>query len=222
MDVKLFVLRVRVCLVVPPHCRDASIRYHSVPAQAEGPPGAAACLQRRELNKCARAQLQQQKDAGKGSDDGHAAEHSHGDGELGHQLELGVSMIFSHHEVIRGLPHELVEVHAGAGGWVQGPVRGAGQARLGAEGAARQAGRWARQAGWDGSWCYRVSHCVVDGLLAHREACWTLFNAALLKEVVPRVALCKTGEVHESTSTQKNHKSRSRTTSVGNGKQTPA
>lgn len=210
MDVKVFVLRVCVCLFVPQHCWDASVGYHSVSPQAEGPPGAAACLQRWELNECAWAQLQQQEDAGKGSDNGHAAEHSNGDGKLGLQLELRFDIILSHHVVIRGLPHVLVEVQAGARDRVQGRVRGAGQARLGAEGAARQAGRWARQAGWDGSWCYRVSHCVADGLLAHREARWTFFNAALLKEVVPRVALCKTGKLYRSASTQKTQEQKQR------------
>lgn len=208
--VKLFVLRVSVCLFVPQHCWDASVGHHSVPPQAEGPPGAAARLQRGELNERARAQLQQQEDAGEGSDNGHAAEHGDGDGKLGRQLERRVAVSLSHHVVVRGLPHVLAEVRAGVGDGVQGPVGGAGQARMGAEGAARQAGRWALQAGWDGSWCYGVSHCVVDGLLAHREAFWTLFNAALPKEVVPRVALWKTRKLYRSASAQKTQEQRQR------------
>lgn len=191
MDVKLVVLRVRVPLLVPPHCWDSSVRHHPVSPQAEGAPGAAACLQRWKLNEGARAQLEQQEDAGKGSDNGHAAEHGDGDGKLGCQLELRLSVMLSRHEVIGGLPHVLVEVHAGAGERVQGAVRGARQTRLGAEAAAGQAGWWARQAGGDGGWCYRVAHCVVEGLVAHRKARWTFFYTALLKEVVARVALCK-------------------------------
>lgn len=191
MDVKLVVLRVRVALVVPPHCRDSSVRHHPVSPQAEGAPGAAACLQRWKLNERARAQLEQQEDAGEGSDNGHAAEHSDGDGELGRQLEVRLPVRLGRHEVIRGLPHVLVEVHAGAGERVQGAVRGAGQTRLGAEAAACEAGRRARQAGGDGSWCYGVAHRVVEGLLAHRKARWTFFYAALLEEVEARVALCK-------------------------------
>lgn len=97
----------------------------------------------------------------------------------------------SRHEVIRGLPHVLVEVHAGTGERVQGAVRWARQTHPGAEAAASEAGWWARQAGGDGSWCYGVAHCVVEGLAAHRKARWTFFYTALLKEVVPRVALCK-------------------------------
>lgn len=97
-------------------------------------------------------------------------------------------------------------MHAGAGERVQEAVRGARQARLGAEAAASEAGPWARQAGWDGSWCYRVSHCVVDWLVAHRKACWTFFYTALLKEVVPRVTLCNTGKINRSTLKQKTQK----------------
>lgn len=191
MGVKLLVLRVRVPLVVPPHCWDSSVRHHPVPPQAEGAPGAAACLQRRKLNERARAQLEQQEDADKGSENGHAAEHSDGDGKLGGRLERRLSIRLSRHEVTRGFPHVLVEVHAGAGERVQGAVRWARQTRLGAEAAAREAGRWARQAGGDGGWCYGVAHGVGDGLAAHRKARWTFFYTALLKEVVPRVALCK-------------------------------
>lgn len=191
VDVKLVVLRVRVPLVIPPHRWDSSVRHHPVSPQAEGAPGAAAGLQRWELNERARAQLEQQEDAGEGSDDGHAAEHSDGDGELGRQLELRPSVGLSRHEVIRGLPHVLVEVHAGAGERVQEAVRWARQTRLGAEAAAREAGWWARQAGGDGRRGYRVAHCVVEGLVAHREARRTFLYAALLKEVEPRVALCK-------------------------------
>lgn len=191
VDVELVVLRVRVPLVIPPHCWDSSVRHHPVPPQAEGAPGAAACLQRWKLNERARAQLEQQEDAGEGSDNGHAAEHSDGDGELGRQLELRLSVRLSRHQVIRGLPHVLVEVHAGAGEGVQGAVGRARQARPGAEAAAREAGWWARQAGGDGGWCYGVAHRVVEGLAAHREARWTFFYTALLKEVVARVALCK-------------------------------
>lgn len=193
VDVKVVVLRVRVCLVVPPHGRDSSIGHHPVPPQAEGAPGAAACLQRWKLNERSGAQLQQQEDAGEGSDNGHAAEHGDGDGELGRQLTLRLSLTLSRHEVVGGLPHELVQVQAGAGQSVQGAVRGAGQAGLGAEAAAGQAGLRARQAGWDGSWSYGVPHRVAQGLLAHGEACRTFFDAALLKEVVARVALCNRG-----------------------------
>lgn len=197
-DVKVVVLRVRVRLVVPPHGRDSSIRHHPVPPQAEGTPGAAACLQRRELNERSGAQLQQQEDAGEGGDNGHAAEHGDGDGELGRQLQLRLSLALSRHEVVGGLPHVLVEVQAGAGERVQGAVRGAGQAGLGAEAAAGQAGRRARQAGWDGGWSDGVPHRVAEGLLAHGEARRTFFYTALLKEVVPRVALCNRGRADGS------------------------
>lgn len=88
MDVKLVILRVCVGLVIPPHCRDSSVCHHPVSSQAEGAPGAIACLQRWKLNERSRAQLEQQEDAGEGSDNGHAAEHSDGDGKLGCQLEV--------------------------------------------------------------------------------------------------------------------------------------
>lgn len=193
MDVKLVVLRVRVRLVISPHRWDSSIRHHPVPPQAEGAPGATACLQRRELNESARAQLQQQEDAGEGGDDGHAAEHGDGDGKLGHQLEILASAPLSLRGVFGGLPHVLGDVYASARERIQGVVRGAGQAGLGAEAAAGQAGLRARQAGWDGSWRYRVPQCVVDGLAAHRKAWRTFLHTALLKEVVPSVALWNTG-----------------------------
>lgn len=88
MDVKLVILRVCVGLVIPPHCWDSSVCHHPVSSQAEGAPGATACLQRWKLNERSRAQLEQQEDAGEGSDNGHAAEHSDGDGKLGCQLEV--------------------------------------------------------------------------------------------------------------------------------------
>lgn len=80
-------------------------------------------------------------------------------------------------------------MQAGARVGVQGAVRGAGQTGQRAEAAAGQAGLWAGQAGWDGSWFHKVSHCVVERLGAHREACWTFFHTALLKEVVACIAL---------------------------------
>lgn len=194
VDVKLVVLRVRVALVIPPHGWDSSVRHHPVSAQAEGAPGAAAGLQRWKLDERARAQLQQQEDAGEGRDDGHAAEHGDGDGQLGGQLEIRLSVGLGRHEVTRGLPHVLVEVHAGAGERVQGAVRGARQTGLGAEAAASEAGRGARQAGRDGGWGYGVAHGVVEGLLAHGEARRTFLYTALLEEVVAGVALCRRGK----------------------------
>lgn len=75
---------------------------------------------------------------------------------------------------------------------VQGAVKGAGQAGQGAEAAAGQAGRWAGQADLDGTWKYRVSNCVVEGLRAQGEAWRTFFYTGLLKEVESTVALCNT------------------------------
>lgn len=83
-------------------------------------------------------------------------------------------------------------MQAGARVGVQGAVRGTGQTGPRAEAAAGQAGLWAGQAGWDGSWFHKVSHGVVERLGAHREACWTFFHTALLKEVVACIALCNT------------------------------
>lgn len=192
VDAKLFVFGVCIYLFIPPHCRYASIWHHPISPKTEAASKAAASLQRGQLNKCTWAQLQQQEDASKGGDNGHAAEHSNGDGEPGGQLKLQSWVPLAHHEATRRLPHVLVEVQAGARDGVQGAVRGARQAGPRAEATAGQAGRWAGQAGWDGSWWYRVSHCVVEGLGAHWEACWTLVYTALLKEVVTRVAFWNT------------------------------
>lgn len=113
-------------------------------------------------------------------------------------MDLQCRVTLAHHEAARGLAHVLVEVQAGARDGIQGAVWEAGQAGPRAEAAARQAGRWAGQAGRDGSWCYKVSHCVVEGLGAHREACWTFFHTAFLEEVVAGVALYKTEKSTES------------------------
>ena len=198
MDVKLFVFGVCIYSFIPPHCRDAAVRHHSIPPKAEAAPETAASLQRRQLDERARAQLQQQEDASEGGDDGHAAKHGDGDGQPRAEVDLQSWVTLAHHEAARGLAHVLVEVQAGARDGIQGAVWEAGQAGPRAEAAAGQAGRWAGQAGWDGSWCYKVSHCVVDGLGAHREACWTFFHTALLEEVVAGVALCKTEKSTES------------------------
>lgn len=68
-------------------------------------------------------------------------------------------------------------------------MRGAGQADLRVEAAAGEAGRRAGQAGWDGNRFNEVSQSVVERLGAHRKACWTFFDAALLVEVEPWIAL---------------------------------
>lgn len=192
LDVKLFVFGVCVYAVIPPHCRDAAVRHHPVSPEAEGAPEAAAGLQGGQLDEGAGAQLQQQEDPGEGGDDGHAAEHGDGDGQLGAELQLQTGAPLAHHEAAGRLAHVLVEVDAGAGDGVQGAVGGAGQTGLRAEAAAGQAGRQAGQAGRDGGWRYKVSHCVVERLGADGEARWTFFHTALLKEVVAGVALCKT------------------------------
>lgn len=155
VDVKLFIFSVRI--FITPHCRDASVRHHPVT------PEAAASLQRGQLNEHTRAQLQQQENHSEGGDNGHAAERSDGDGKPGGELELRSRVALAHHEAAGRLPHVMVEVQAGARRGVQGGVKGAGQASPGAEAAAGQAGRWAGQTGWDGSWCYIISHCVVEG-----------------------------------------------------------
>lgn len=164
LDVKLFVFGVCIYPFIPPHCRDATVRNHSVSPQAEAAPDATASLQRWQLDECARADLQQQEDAGEGGNDGHAAEHSNGDWQPGAEVDLQCRVTVAHHEAARGLAHVLVEVQAGARDGIQGAVWEAGQASPRAEAAAGQAGRWTGQAGWDGSWCYKVSHCVVEGL----------------------------------------------------------
>lgn len=188
VDVKVVVLRVRVRLVVAPHCRNAPVRHHAVAPQAEAAAEAGAALQRGQLDDGARAHLQQQEDAGEGGDDGHAAEHGDGDGEPRGQLGVQLLVRLAHHEAAGRLAHVLGGVQARAGYGVQGAVARAGQAGVGAEAAAGQAGRRAGQAGRDGGWCYGVAHCVVEGLGAHGEACWTHLYAALLKEVVVAVA----------------------------------
>lgn len=147
VDVKLIVVGVRVYIVIPPHCRDASVRDHSISPKAEAAPEAFASLQRRQLNDRARAQLQEQEDSSEGGDNGHAAKHSDGDGKLGSQLDIRLHFPLAHHVIARWLSHVLVDVQAGARDGVQGSVNGAGQARLRAEAAAGQAGRWAGQAG---------------------------------------------------------------------------
>lgn len=117
VDVKLFVIGVCVHPVIPPHCWDATIRHYPVPPEAEAPPEAAAGLQGGQLDQRTGAQLQQQEDASKGGDDGHAAEHSDGDGQPGAELRFRVSL--AHHKTARGLAHELVEVQASARDGVQ-------------------------------------------------------------------------------------------------------
>lgn len=69
MDGELFIFWVSVQSVVPPNRRDAAVRHHPAPPQAE----AAAGLQQGQLDERAGAQLQHQKDAREGRDDGHAA-----------------------------------------------------------------------------------------------------------------------------------------------------
>jgi len=150
VDVKLFVIRVSIYPVVPPHCRDAVVRDHPVSPQAEAAPEAAAGLQRGQLDERAGAQLQQQEGAGEGGDDGHAAEHGDGDGQPGAELDRCHRAPLAHQEIVMGFAHVLVEVQTGAREGVQGAVRGAGQAGPRAEAAAGQAGRWAGQAGRDG------------------------------------------------------------------------
>lgn len=167
LDVKLFVFGVCVYAIIPPHCGDAAVRHHPVPPEAEGAPETAAGFQRGQLDEGAGAQLQQQEDAGEGGDDGHAAEHGDGDGQLGAELQLQPRVPLAHHEAAGRLAHVLVEVVAGARDGVQRAVGGAGQAGLRAEAAAGQAGRRAGQAGGDGGWRYEVSHCVAERLGAH-------------------------------------------------------
>lgn len=83
LDVKLFVFRVCIYHVIPPHCWDATVRHQPISAETEGAPETTAGLQRRQLNERAGAQLQHQEDAGEGGDDAHAAEHGDGYGEPG-------------------------------------------------------------------------------------------------------------------------------------------
>lgn len=147
VDVKLIVVGVRIYLLIPPHCRDASVRHHSVSPEAEAAPEAFASLQRRQLNERAGAQLQEQEDTSEGGDNGHAAKRSDGDGKLGSQLDIRFHFPLAHHVIARGLSHVLVDVQAGARDGVQGSVKGAGQTGLRAEAAAGQAGRRAGQAG---------------------------------------------------------------------------
>lgn len=151
LDFKLFVFGVCIHPIVPPYCWDATVRYHPIPSEAEAAPEAAARLQRGQLDERSGAQLQQQEDTGEGGDDGHAAEHSDGDGQPGVELELRFRIPLTHHEAPGRLAHVLVEVHAGAGDGIQGTVWRAGQAGMRAEAAAGQAGRRAGQAGRDGS-----------------------------------------------------------------------
>lgn len=141
VDVKIVVFRVRVYLFIPPHCRNAFVRHHPIPPEAEAAAEAAASLQRRQLYDRAGAQLQQQEDASEGGDDGHATEHGDGDGEPRGQLGIQVLVRRAHHKATGGLPHVLVEVQACARDGVQGAVGEAGQAGLRAEAAAGQAGR---------------------------------------------------------------------------------
>lgn len=140
LDVKLFVVRVCIDPIIPPHCRDAAVRDHPIPPEAEAATQAAASLQRGQLDERAGAQLQQQEGASEGGDDGHAAEHGDGDGQPGAELELRPRVPLSHYEAARRFAHVLVEVHAGATDGVQGAVSGAGQAGPRAEAAAGQAG----------------------------------------------------------------------------------
>lgn len=88
MDVKVIVFRVRVYLVIPPHCRDTPVWHHPVSPEAEAAPKAAASLQRGQLKDRTWAQLQQQEDSSEGGDDGHTAEHSNGDGKLRGRRDL--------------------------------------------------------------------------------------------------------------------------------------
>lgn len=101
VDVKLIVVGVRVYLLIPPHCRDASVRDHSISPKAEAAPEAFASLQRRQLNERARAQLQEQEDSSEGGNNGHAAKHSDGDGELRSQLDIRFHLPLAHHVIAR-------------------------------------------------------------------------------------------------------------------------
>lgn len=157
VDVKLFVFRVCIYPFIPPHCGDTAVRHHPVAPEAEAPAQASAGLQRGQLDERPGAQLQQQEDAGKSGDDGHAAEHGDGDGQLGAELELRADAPLAHHEAAGGLTLDLVEVQAGARDGVQVVVRGAGQAGVWAEAFAGQTGGLAGQASQDGGWFHKVS-----------------------------------------------------------------
>lgn len=117
VDVKLFVIRVCVHPFISPHCWDAAIRHYPFPSKAEATPKAAAGFQGGQLDERTGAQLQQQEDASKGGNDGHAAEHSNGNGQLGAELRFRVPL--AHHKAARRLAHILVEVYTGAGDGVQ-------------------------------------------------------------------------------------------------------
>lgn len=184
VDVKLFVVGVCIKPFLPPHCWDAAVGPHPVPPQAE----AAAGFQRGQLDVSAWAQLQQEEDASEGGDDGHAAQHSDGDGQTGVEFQLRFCGHLFPDGDAGGLPHVLTVVQAPA--HVQGAVRRAGQAGVRAEAAAGQTGQRAGQAGRDGGWEDGVSHRVVERLRAHCEARRTFFHTALLEGVVARVALC--------------------------------